>query len=162
MATSSFYKFNQFVEDLGHSLHVLDTNEVKILLTNTVPNAADNVIDTVSTPCIVKATSNAVEVAAAAGYVKGGEIITVPVFAQIGGVAKFYGVKVTWTAGAAIGPFQYAVIYNNSTGAAATRPVIGWYNYGAPVTLGIGETFTIGNSNDGTNWVVGFPILSVT
>jgi hypothetical protein len=70
-------------------------------------------------------------------------------------------VKVTWTAGASIGPFRYAVIYNNSTGAAASRPVIGYYDYGSAVTLGVGETFTIGNSNDGTDWTSTYPILTV-
>lgn len=161
MPTSSFYKFNQFVEDLGNVLHNFDTDSIKCLLTNTVPNVADNVVDTVSTPCIVKATSNAVEVAAASGYTKGGNAVATPIWAQTSGTAKFYGVKVTWTAGASIGPFQYAVLYNDTKGTTATRPVIGWFNYGTPVTLGVGETFTVGNSNDGTDWTSTYPILTI-
>jgi hypothetical protein len=149
------------VENLGNKLHDFDADSIKILLTNTAPNVADTIVDTVSTPCIVKSTSNATEVAAASGYTKGGAAVASPVWAQTSGTAKFYGVKVTWTAGASIGPFRYAVIYNNSTGAAASRPVIGYYDYGSAVTLGVGETFTIGNSNDGTDWTSTYPILTV-
>lgn len=161
MASSSFYKFNQFVEDLGNALHNFDTDAIKCLLTNTVPNAADTVVDTTTGTCTVKATSNAAEIAAASGYAKGGPTITTPIWAQTSGTARFYGVKIVVTAGASIGPFQYAVLYNDSKGTTATRPVIGWFNYGAAVTLGIGETFTIGNSNDGTDWTVTYPILTV-
>jgi len=163
MATSTFYKFNQFVEDLGSKVHNLDTDELKILLTNTAPNAADINVDTVESPCIVEATSNAVEVAAGNGYTKGGEIVSTNVYAETSGVGKLYGVKVTFTATGAIPTFRYAVLYNNTAGAAATRPVIGWWDYGAGgVTLGAGETFTVGNSNDGTDWTTSYPILTVT
>jgi len=161
MASSTFSKFNQFVEDLGNALHDFDTDSIKILLTNTLPNAADTDVDTVSTPCIVISISNAVEIAAASGYVKGGAAIATPIWAHTAGTAKFYGVKVTITAAASIGPFRYAVVYNNTKGAAATRPAIGWFDYGSAVTLGIGETFTIGNSFDGTDWTATYPILTV-
>jgi hypothetical protein len=159
MASSSFYKFNIFVENLGNKLHDFDNDSIKILLTNTAPNVADTVVDTTGGVCVVKSTSNANEIAAASGYVKGGAVITSPVWAQIAGLAKLYGTKVSWVAGASIGPFRYAVIYNDSTGTSATRPVIGYWDYGSPVTLGIGESFTIGNSNDGTDWTVTYPIL---
>ncbi len=161
MASSSFYKFNQFVEDLGNALHNFDTDSIKILLTNTLPVAGDTHVDTTTTPCEVHPTSGAVEVAAASGYTKGGNAIATPIWAQTSGTAKFYGVKVTWTAGASIGPFRYAVIYNDSKGTTATRPVIGWFDYGSGITLGVGETFTVGNSNDGTDWTVTYPILTV-
>jgi len=161
MASSSFYKFNQFVEDLGNALHNFDTDSIMCLLTNTVPNVADTVVDTTTGTCTVKATSNAAEIAAASGYTKGGSAIATPIWAQASGTAKFYGVKVVFTAGASIGPFQYAVFYNNSKGTTSTRPVIGWFNYGSPVTLGVGETFTVGNSNDGTDWTATYPILTV-
>jgi hypothetical protein len=161
MASSSFYKFNCFVEDIGKVKHDFGSDSLKILLTNTVPNAADTIVDTSVTPCVVKATSNSTEVAAASGYSKGGGAIASLVYAQTSGTAKLYGVKVTWTAGASIGPFQYAVLYNDSKGTSATRPVIGYFNYGSAVTLGIGETFTVGNSNDGTDWTSSYPILTL-
>lgn len=163
MASSTFYKFNQFVGDLGVKLHDLDTDELKILLTNTAPNAADTHIDTSTTPCEIHATSGAVEIAAGNGYTKGGEIVSTNVYAQSSGVGKLYGVKVTFTATGAIPTFRYAVLYNNTGGAAATRLPIGWWDYGVGgVTLGNGETFIVGNSNDGTDWTTTYPILTVT
>ena len=163
MASSTFYKFNQFVEDLGKILHNLATggDALMILLTNTVPNAVDTIVDTTTGTCTVKATSNAAEIAAASGYAKGGSQVTSQQYIQTSGTAKLYGVKVVFTAGASIGPFRYAVLYNNSKGTTSTRPVIGWFDYGSAVTLGIGETFTVGNSNDGTDWTSTYPILTV-
>lgn len=161
MASSTFYKFNQFVEDLGHELHIFDTDTLKILLTNTVPNAADTVVDTTTGTCTVKATSNAAEIAVASGYVKGGGTLTGVVFAQASGTAKLYAAAYEWTAAASIGPFRYAVLYNDSGGTTSTRPLIGWWDYGGAVTLGIGEKFKIGNSSDGTDWTSSFPILTI-
>lgn len=166
MATSSFYKFNQFVEDLGKTLHNLATggDQLYVLLTNTAPNAADTVVDESGGVCIVKSTSNANEIAAGNGYTKLGAQITGQQYIQSGGVAKLYGVKVSWTCVTAPMPtFRYAVLYNHSKGTNATRPVIGWYDYGVGgVTLGVGETFTLGNSNDGTDWTATYPILTNT
>ncbi len=163
MPTSSFYKFNQFVEDIGKVLHNLATggDSIMILLTNTLPQAGDTVVDTTTTPCTVKAASNAQEIAAASGYVKGGAQVTSQQYIQTSGTGKFYGVKVTWTAGAAIGPFRYAVVYNNSKGTTSTRPVIGWYDYGQSISLGVGEQFTVGNQNDGTDWTATYPMFTL-
>jgi len=163
MATSSFYKFNQFIQDIGTALHNLTTggDTIMCLLTNTVPNAADTVVDTTTTPCTVKSTSNATEVAAASGYVKTGVAVTGQQYIQTSGTAKFYCSTATWTAGASIGPFRYAVFYNISKGTTATRPVIGWFDYGSAVTLGVGETFTVGNSNDGTAWTATYPMFTL-
>jgi hypothetical protein len=161
MPSSSFYKFNCFVEDIGKMKHDFANDTLQILLTNTVPNVADVVVDTTTTPCTVKSTSNAQEVAAASGYTKGGAAVGTLVYAQISGTAKMYGVKVTWTAGASIGPFRYAVMYNASKGTPSTRPVIVWFDYGSSITLGVGETFTVGNSNDGTDWTSTYPILTL-
>lgn len=163
MATSSFYKFNQFVEDIGKVLHNLATggDSIMILLTNTVPNVGDTVVDTTTGTCTVKSVSNAAEIAAASGYTKGGSQVTGQQYIQTSGTGKFYGVKVHWVAGASIGPFRYAVVYNNSKGTTSTRPVIGWFDYGVAVTLGVGETFDVGNSNDGTDWTSTYPMFTL-
>jgi hypothetical protein len=162
MASSTFYYFDCFTADLGnlkHSLNNVDT--LMVLLTDTVPNAGDTVVDTTQTTCIVKGTSNAAEIAAASGYTKGGFTLTSVAWSQVSGVAKLTAAIATWTAGAAIGPFKYAVLYNNSRGTTSTRPVIGWFSYGGEVTLGVGEVFTLGNSNDGSAWTSTYPILQL-
>ena len=49
----------------------------------------------------------------------------------------------TWTAaGGSIGPFRYAVLYNDSPTSPAD-PLIGWWDYGSSITLATGETFTV-------------------
>ena len=59
------------------------------------------------------------------------------------GTGEMVAVDVTWTAsGGTIGPFQWAVIYNDT----ATSPLdalVGYYNHGSAVTLQIGESFTV-------------------
>ena len=163
MATSTFYKFNQFSQDIGSALHNLVTagDSIMVLLTNTVPNAADTVVDTTTGTCTVKSTSNAAEIAVASGYTKGGFTLTGQQYIQTAGTAKFYAAVATWTAGASVGPFRYVVVYNNSKGTTATRPVIGCFDYGSAVTLGVGETFTVGNSNDGTAWTSTYPMFTL-
>jgi hypothetical protein len=44
------------------------------------------------------------------------------------------------TASAAVGPFRYVVLYNDT---ATDDDLICWYDYGAEITLNAGETFTL-------------------
>lgn len=142
---SSFNKFQNTVENLAEGVIDLENDTLMVLLTNTAPNAADTHVDTVETPCKVEATSNAVEVAAGNGYTKKGNQAVVSTSEQTAGTYKLVLTDpATWTAaGGTIGPFRYAVLFSDSGGAAATRPVVGWWDYGSAVTLQIGETFTV-------------------
>ena len=85
------------------------------------------------------------EVAAGNGYTKGGNQAAISSSEQSAGTYKLVlADPATWTAaGGTIGPFRYAVLYNETGGAAATRPVIGWWDYGSEITLQIGETFKV-------------------
>ena len=48
---------------------------------------------------------------------------------------------VTFTAsGGSIGPFQYAVLYNDTN---ASDRLFGWYDHGSAVTLADGESFVV-------------------
>lgn len=142
---AAYNKFNCFVEDVAEKVHNLGTDAFFVLLTNTAPVAGDTVVDTVTTPCTVKATSLGVEVAAGNGYTKKGNSAAITSSAQTAGAYKLVlADPATWTAaGGTIGPFRYAVLFNDTAGAAATRPVVGWWDYGSAVTLAIGETFTV-------------------
>ena len=149
---STLTKFNNFVANLGLAALNLNTDSLLVLLTNTVPNVADTVVDTTTTPCTVKATSNASEIAAGNGYTKGGAAIGSNAYSLTGGVATLAGNAVVFTATGAVGPFRYAVLYDNTGGTTATRPVIGWWDYGSSVSLSSGQTLTIGNGSTGGNW----------
>jgi len=60
-------------------------------------------------------------------------------------------VDAVWTAGpAAMGPFRWVVIYND-TPTAPADPLIGFYDYGSSITLNPGETFKL---DFGPNWML--------
>ena len=139
---ASFNKFNCFVQDVAHALHDMKTGTsqvYKVLLSNVGPTAPN------------LTTANITEIAAGNGYIAGGASIGTIVGAQTSGVFKFTaGTQPSWTAaGGSIGPFEYAVLYNSTS---ATQPLIGWWDYGAAITLTNGNTFTV--NTDLTNGIL--------
>lgn len=130
---ATFNKYQQFVEDLGNKVHdLVGTNDtLKIALTNTAPNAATHAV-----------LADITELGAGNGYSAGGTD-TQNDGTESGGTLTVTGVDVVFTAsGGTIGPFRYAVLYND-TPASPADPLIGWWDYGSAVTLQIGETFTV-------------------
>lgn len=126
----AFNKYNQFVEDLGLGVHNLDTGTLKIALTNTAPSASHATLSQIS------------EITPGNGYNAGGNDAT-GVWSESGGTGTLSGTDVVFTAsGGTIGPFRYAVLYND-TPTSPADPLIGWWDYGSSVTLQIGETFTV-------------------
>ncbi len=137
---ASFNKFNQFVEDLAEKVHNLQSDTLKIALTNTLPIAANSIF------------ANITEIAAGNGYSAGGTATTVTSSAQTAGVYKLVISDVVFTAsGGTVGPFRYAVLYND-TPTSPVDPLIGWFDYGSALTLNASETFTV--DFDATNGVL--------
>src|SRR5262245_41098398 len=131
----SYNKFQIFVEDVMKKKHDVSTDVLKLGLTNTSPNVADTVVDTTTSTDTVKSTSNAVEITSGSGYTEGGASITITTSSQSGGTFTLAGNQVVWTAsGGTIGPLRYTYLYNSAGGAAATRPAIGWWDYGISIT----------------------------
>ena len=127
---ASFNKFNSFVEALAEKKHDLGADTLNVLLTNTAPVATDSV------------KADLTEISAGNGYTAGGNTASVTSSAQTSGTYKLVlGDPATWTAsGGSIGPFQYAVLYNDT---AANDELIGWWDYGSAVTLADGESFAV-------------------
>lgn len=152
-----YQKFNQFVQDLAYALHDFNTHTFKLALfvpgAPTPPQAADTDVNTTPSPNQLIATSNINEIAAGNGYTEDGESLTITTKTQTGGTFTLAANQIVWTCvTAAMAAFRYVVLYNITSGAAGTRPVIAWWDYGASLTLQVGETFTakFNNANPGT------------
>jgi hypothetical protein len=128
---ASFNKFDQFVEDLAKGVHNLDTGSLKILLTNTAPTASNAV------------KADLTEISAGNGYSAGGSALTSVDAEQTSGTLSLSAADLVFTAsGGSIGPFRYAVLYND-TPTSPADPLIGWWDYGSSITLADTETFTV-------------------
>lgn len=128
---AAFNKYNCFVENVAEKAHNLQSDTLKVALTNRVPvPGTDAVLADIS------------EISAGNGYSAGGSAATEQSSSQSGGTYKLVLADVAaWTAsGAGIGPFRYAVLYNST---AAGGPLIGYWDYGAAVTLQAAESFTV-------------------
>lgn len=139
---AAYNKFNAFSADLDHKVHNLGTSAdvLKVMLSNTTP-VATNAVKTDIT-----------EIGAGNGYSAGGTATTITASSQSSGTFKLVCSNVVFTATGpatgAIGPFEYAVLYNST---AASGNLIAWWDYGSPVTMGNGDTFTV--AFDQTNGV---------
>lgn len=120
----AFNKFNQFVEDLGKKVHNLDTDSLKVYLTNATPDAAADAVK-----------ADLAEISAGSGYSAGGVALASQDFEQTSGNAGLSSTDLTITAsGGTIGPFRYAVLYND-TPTSPADPLIGWWDYGSSISL---------------------------
>jgi hypothetical protein len=125
----AFVKFNSFPEALAEKVHNLGSDTLKLMLTNTAPNASNTV------------RSNITEISAGNGYTAGGAAITITSSSQTGGVYRLIGNDVVLTAsGGSIGPFRYVVLYNDT---ATNDELIAYADYGTAITVADGATLTL-------------------
>jgi hypothetical protein len=128
---ATFNKFNQFVEDLAKKVHNLNSDTLKVALSNTAPVATNAVFADIT------------EITAQNGYSAGGSAATFSSGAQTSGTYKLVLNDVTFTASSgSFGPFRYVVLYN-STPTSPLKPLIGYYDYGAGITITSGNSFTV-------------------
>ena len=124
-----FNKFNAFVEDIAEKKHNLGSDTLKVMLTLTAPVATNSV------------KADLTEIAAGNGYSAGGTATTITSSVQTSGTYKLIITDVTFTAsGGSIANFRYAVLYNDT---ATNDELIGFYDYGATVTITTGNAFTV-------------------
>lgn len=124
-------KFEVFSENLAKKVHDLHSDTLKVYLSNVAPNVATNAIKT-----------DLAEITAANGYVAGG-VDSQNVVSRTGGTTSVVGTDVTITAaGGPVGPFRYAVLYND-TPTSPVDPLIQYWDYGSAVTLADGESVLV-------------------
>lgn len=127
-----FFKFQDFSEQLIRGIHDFDAHVFKVYLSNAAPSAS---LDAVK--------ADLAEIAAGNGYTAGGNATTITV-AEVTGTTTVSGTEVVFTATGAVGPFQYAVLYNDT---ATSKNLVGAWDYGSSISLATGETFTVKFSN---------------
>lgn len=134
---AAFNKFHCFVEDLAHKKHDLSSDVLKVFLTNSAPIAATH-----TAYDGVTGTTGPAEIAAGNGYTATGATAALTSSSQTSGTYKLtLQDPPTWTAaGGTIGPLRYAVLYNSTS---AGKELIGWWDYGASVTLQDTETVAV-------------------
>lgn len=133
MATSSFFKVNDFVEQVVRGVHDFGTDTYKIGLTNADPTSA------------AADFNNLTEITAQNGYVAGGATVTTLTVVEAAGTVTIDGDNIVFTAaGGSFGPFRYPVLYNATpSNGALVYPIVGYYDYGSAITLNDTETFTV-------------------
>ena len=127
---AAFNKFEDFVRAVCEGEHVLSTAgcTLKAYLSNTAPNTATHAVK-----------ADLAEITNQNGY-------TAPVDLENTGseASGTYTIalvdKVIEASGGTVGPFQYAVVYNDTH---ASDGLVGWYDYLSPITLQAGEKFTL-------------------
>ena len=133
---ASFNKYQNGVEALVEGINA-GSDVWKVALSNRTPVVASDT-----------GLASAVEISAGNGYTAGGNAATTSSSSQTSGTYKLVlNSPSAWTAtGGSIGPFQYAILYDSTT-----DNLIGYWDYGSPVTLSTGESFSV--ILDGTSGV---------
>jgi len=138
---ATWTKFQDFSEQLHKGVHNFGSHTFKVALTNTAP---------VNTQTGWNATDHPPP-SNANGYSSGGSATTIGI-SESGGTTTVTGTEVVFTATAGgIGPFRYAVLYNDSAASPADAAVA-FTDYGSSITLNDSETFTVkfNNASPGT------------
>jgi hypothetical protein len=123
---ATYNAFNSFVEALAEKTHNLGSDQLVVALTNTLPSASNTVL------------ANITEVSYTYCSTRN---ITTTSSSQTGGTYTLVLTDLTLTAsGGSIGPFRYAVIYNDT---ATSDELVCWHDYGSSITVLDGETFLL-------------------
>ncbi|WP_288379829.1 hypothetical protein [uncultured Massilia sp.] len=121
-------KFQDFAEQVLRAKHDFGSHVFKVALTNVAPAATNTVL--------VDITQVSGGAYTAGGYVLDGVTLT-----EAGGTAKVVITdEVITAAGGSIGPFRWAVVYNDSS---SGKPLVGFADRGDSITLLDGEAVTL-------------------
>lgn len=124
---ATFNKIQGWVGYLGLAAINLNTDVLKVYLSNATPSASADDVKT-----------DLAEITNQNGYTAPVDIQNA--YSEAAGVGTLTAVDVVVTATGAVGPFQYVPIYDDTH---ASDVLMGWYDYGSALTLANGETFTV-------------------
>jgi hypothetical protein len=121
-------KIPDFAEQVLRGVHNFGAHTLKAALTNTLPAASAALLADIA------------QISGGA-YPAGGFQLDSVVLSEAAGLAKVtIADEVITASGNAIGPFRYAVVYNDT---ATNKPLIGYIDYGSTITLADGEALTL-------------------
>lgn len=126
---ATFNAFDQFVEDLAHGVHDLETDQLVLAFcaAANAPVAGNSVLADLTQISYTNASSRN---------------ITTSSSGQTSGTYTLALTDLVLTAsGGTVGPFRYVVLYND-TPTSPADPLIGFWDYGSDITLQDTETFT--------------------
>jgi hypothetical protein len=124
---AAFNKFNSFVADCANKVHNLasDTLQIALCASANAPVATNTVLANLTQASYTNLSS---------------QVVTTTSSIQTGGLYKLICQDLVMTASGAVGPFRYAVLFNQTS---TNDALIGFWDYGADTTLAAGETFTV-------------------
>ena len=117
---ATFTKINAFVEAMAEKKHNLGSDTLKVALTNTAHTSTWSQLSELTEISYANCSART---------------ITITSSTQTSGTYKL-----VLTASGTVGPFRYVYIYNDT---ATNDDLIGYYDYGAALTLASGYSFTI-------------------
>jgi hypothetical protein len=129
---ATYVKFEQFAEDLGKGVHQLHAagHTLNVYLTNATPSVSADAVK-----------ADLAEITNENGYTAPEDIQND--YTETGGTGTLTATDVEITAsGGTVGPFRYAVVYND-TPTSPADPLVCYWDYGSAVTLQDGEKFTV-------------------
>ena len=126
---ATYNKFRQFVEDLAHGVHDLETDQLVVALT-AAANAPVNTNEVLANLTEVSYTNLS------------SRSITTSSSGQTTGTYSLVLTDLVLTASGNVATFRYVAVYND-TPTSPADPLICWFDYGSDVTLANGETFTV-------------------
>ena len=130
MPTSSYSKFNQFVEDLATKKHDCSSDQFTVALcaAANAPVATNSVLADLTQISYTNLSSRN---------------LTISTSSQTSGIYTQLFADLTLSAsGGAVAAFRYVVIYND-TQTSPADPLVGFYDYGSDLTLADGESLLI-------------------
>jgi hypothetical protein len=127
---AGFNKFFTFVGDVANKVHNLGFDNLKMVLTDVVPNPSNATLAQIT------------EIPAGNGYPVGGFAVAIQSSAQVNGIYKLIAaanLQIT-ASGGPIAQFHYGILYNNSS---PGKSLIAWWDFGSEVNLLDGNYLTV-------------------
>lgn len=136
----TFTMVNTFSQRLANGGHNLNSDVLKLVLTNTAPSAGNSQL------------SDITQISNGNGYTTGGLTVANTEVVLDGSESSLVGDAVEWTAsGGTIGPFRYWALYNDTqTG----DPLIGFWDNGGTLTVSDGGKVKIRFDGEETTGVI--------